>query len=81
MVKNQSPPPPGKLKNFSFLPETYFSPGIFKSELDTPGQTYIAKSWFLPQNFVENPVNWSSSVHQSISLTKVFLSVNFRVKS
>ena len=25
-------PPPGKMKNFSFLPKTYFSPGIFKTE-------------------------------------------------
>ena len=25
-------PPPGKIRNFGFLPKTYFSPGISKGE-------------------------------------------------
>ena len=41
-------PPPGKIKIFSFLPKTYFSPGIFKSEFP-PQAKPIAKSWFLPK--------------------------------
>ena len=28
-------PPPGRIKNFQFLPKTYFSPGILKSEFPT----------------------------------------------
>ena len=44
-------PPPGKMKNFSFLPKTYFSPGIFKSEFP-PGQTY-SKILISLQNFGE----------------------------
>ena len=41
-------PPPGKIKNFSFLPKTYFSPGILKSE-SPPQAEPLAKSWFLPK--------------------------------
>ena len=47
--KIRVPPPPGKMKNYSFLPKTCFFWGIFKSE-SPPGQTKpIAKSWFLPK--------------------------------
>ena len=32
-------PPPGKIRNFGFLPKTYFSPGISKCEFPPPGRT------------------------------------------
>ena len=39
---------PFNVKNFSFLPKTYFSPDIFKSEFP-PKAKPIAKSRFLPK--------------------------------
>ena len=43
--------PPGRIENFQFLPKTYFSLGILKSE-SPPGRT-LSKILISPQNFGE----------------------------
>ena len=68
--KIRVPPPQGKIKNSSFLPKTYFSPGIFKSEFP-PGYTY-SKIMISPQNFGEK---WHYANSQDFVIFWEYLSI------
>ena len=63
-------PPPGRIENFQFLPKTYFSPGILKSEFP-PRQNPKQNPDFSPKFWGEMTLWWYSILYSNIPANPV----------